>query len=77
MMGKNLNLDAEGTHVAFVGGTGVLVFVDLIAYLIRLNLNVLNPGDDNILNMNRFKFILYASFANPDDVIGKDLLNGL
>ena len=30
-MGKGLQLKKEGTHVAFVGGTGVLVFLDLVA----------------------------------------------
>ena len=35
LLGKGLNLNTNGTHVAFVGGTGVLVFVDLVALLIR------------------------------------------
>lgn len=39
-MGKGLGLSSKGTHVAFVGGTGVLVFVDLIALMIRNNLGL-------------------------------------
>ena len=35
LLGKGLNLQKDGVHVAFAGGTGVLVFVDLIALLIR------------------------------------------
>jgi hypothetical protein len=34
-MGKGLCIQKEGTHVAFVAGTGVLVFIDLVAYLVR------------------------------------------
>lgn len=77
MMGKNLGLNATGTHVAFVGGTGILVFSDLIAYMIRLNLGLLNEGDENILDKHAFKFVLYASFARPEEVIGGPLLAGL
>jgi hypothetical protein len=76
-MGKNLGLDSTGTHLAFVGGTGILVFIDLVAYLIRLNLDLLKPGDDNIIDKNSFRFVLYASFANPEEVLGKELLEGL
>jgi len=34
-LGKGLGLKNEGTHIAFVAGTGVLVFVDLIALMLR------------------------------------------
>jgi len=34
-LGKGLGIQKEGTHIAFVAGTGVLVFMDLVAYLIR------------------------------------------
>jgi hypothetical protein len=40
-MGKGLCLQAKGIHIAFTGGTGILPFLDLVAYLIRLNLD---PG---------------------------------
>lgn len=33
-MGLGLGIDTDGTNVAFTGGTGVLVFLDLIAQLI-------------------------------------------
>ena len=77
MMGKNLGLSATGTHIAFVGGTGILVFSDLVAYLVRLNLSLLDEGDDNIIDKHNFKFVLYASFARPEEVIGGQMLNGL
>ena len=41
-MGKGLDIQAEGTHIAFTAGTGILVFVDLVAALIRKNLGLMN-----------------------------------
>jgi NAD(P)H-flavin reductase len=36
--GKGLIKKEEGTHIAFAAGTGVLCFVDLVAYLALKNL---------------------------------------
>ena len=33
-MGLGLSINNRGRHVAFAAGTGILVFVDLIAHLI-------------------------------------------
>ena len=33
-MGKGINLQKNGKHIAFTAGTGILVFMDLIAHLI-------------------------------------------
>ena len=33
-MGKGCNVTTEGVHMAFAGGTGVLVYLDLVARLI-------------------------------------------
>ena len=33
-MGLALGIHPEGKHVAFAAGTGILVFIDLIAHLI-------------------------------------------
>ena len=44
LLGKGLNLQKDGVHVAFTGGTGILVFVDLIALMIRYNLGLLTSG---------------------------------
>jgi hypothetical protein len=62
--------------VAFVAGTGVLVFIDLVAFMIRQNLGLLNQSDSKILNKN-FKFTLYVSFANQEEAIAIHLLEGL
>ena len=63
--------------MAFVAGTGVLVFIDLVAFLVRLNLGLLNLSDGTILDKKNFKFTLYASFATEDDALALDLLEGL
>ncbi len=33
-MGLGLNIQSEGTHIAFTAGTGVLAFIDLVGHLI-------------------------------------------
>jgi hypothetical protein len=58
-MGKGLSAKNNGTHLAFAAGTGVLVFIDLVAHLIRKvteNLEEESPLDEN------FKLVLFASF---------------
>jgi hypothetical protein len=63
--------------VAFVAGTGILVFIDLVAFLIRQNLNLLDEIQNKILDKKKFKFTLYASFPNEDQVLCSDLIHGL
>ena len=50
LLGKGLGIHQEGNHVAFVAGTGVLVFVDLVSFLIRQNLGLLSQTDNRILH---------------------------
>ena len=45
-MGKGLGIHSKGIHVAFAAGTGVLVFIDLVAHLIRKNLNLISEDED-------------------------------
>ena len=46
-MGKGLDIMPNGTHIAFTAGTGALVFVDLVAHLIRKNLNLLTDTEES------------------------------
>ena len=62
-MGKGINLKKYGTQVAFTAGTGILVFMDLVAYLIRKNLDFANKSGKEELDSS-FKFVLYASFPS-------------
>ena len=36
-MGKGLQIEERGVHVAFCAGTGVLVFLDIVAHLMVRN----------------------------------------
>jgi len=40
-MGKGMQVALSGVYVAFTGGTGALVFLDLVARLILNNLKLL------------------------------------
>jgi NAD(P)H-flavin reductase len=55
--GKGLSLKPTGVHIAFAAGTGVLVFLDLVARIILHNSEIkpLPDFDDD------FKFIFYLS----------------
>jgi NAD(P)H-flavin reductase len=33
--GMGLDIQNKGVHIAFAGGTGVLIFLDLVAHLLR------------------------------------------
>ncbi len=60
-MGKGLDIQQDGIHIAFTGGTGILVFIDLVAHLIRKNLGQLDTTEEKQLSKG-FTFILYVSF---------------
>lgn len=76
-MGKGLDIRKEGTHVAITAGTGVLVFLDLVAHLLRKNLGLLSEAENLQLNAKNFKFVLFVSFPTKNDIIGYELCSGL
>lgn len=67
-MGKSLMIKRNGVHMAFAGGTGVLVFLDLVSQLALNNLKIVPDlfGSD-------FEFHLYVSFPNEEQSIGLEL----
>jgi hypothetical protein len=78
-MGKGLELKS-GRSVAFAAGTGMLVFVDLIAHLILKK--VAERGGPNLLQDNNslpdnFQLELYTSFYNEDEAVGLTLVKAL
>ena len=50
-MGLGIDIQPNGTHVAFTAGTGVLVFVDLVAHLILRILDI--PEFKNLIQKNK------------------------
>lgn len=75
-MGKGLMIKPSGVHVAYTAGTGCLVFVDLVAFLVRKNLNRMALNEENQVEKD-FKFVFYCSFPNEQESIGLDLCRGL
>ena len=78
-MGNGLQIGNEGgTYAAFTGGTGILVFLDLVAYIFRKNVHKRTPGMDLIKGEDfgdlphDFKFILYIAFPSEQDALAYD-----
>lgn len=63
-VGKGLGLRTDGTYVAFVGGTGILPFLDLIA--------LIHSGSPFL--SATFKLVIYASFHTRAEALGLELL---
>ena len=76
-MGKGLGISQSGTHAAFLAGTGVLIFIDLVAYLIRYNLNLLNRNDRELISESNFRFILHVSFPRKEEAVAIEMLEAL
>lgn len=62
--GKGLHINQPGVHIAFTAGTGVLVFLDFVAYLISFNGSKLKSSELKVLEDPRFKFVLFVSFPS-------------
>jgi len=55
----------------------VLVFVDLVAHLIRKNIGLLNTTESSQLDSNKFKFVLFVCFPTREEAIALELMEGL
>ena len=75
-MGRGLGLDnkSTGTYFAFSAGTGILVFIDLVA---RIALGILNLIPEEQKIHKDFKLIMFTSYQNKADSIALELLEGL
>ena len=60
-MGKGLQIEERGVHLAFCAGTGVLVYLDLVGHLILRNslpfIKHNSARDQNILSIRHTSFI--------------------
>ena len=50
-----------------------MVFLDLVAHLVRKIAGVLSDDELKMLDKSNFKFIMYASFPSEEEVIGLKL----
>ena len=84
-MGLGIDIQPNGAHVAFTAGTGVLVFVDLVAHLILRILDIpefnglvqKNKSNKSIIDLDKFRFELFTSAVSEEDVPGLALINCL
>jgi hypothetical protein len=60
-LGKGLTYSKTGVHVAFTAGTGILVYLDLVAHLIRKKLGLLSEKEAKMLSED-FKLVFFISF---------------
>ena len=47
-MGRGLEITKSGLHVAFCAGTGVLVFLDLVAHLLMRNVFLAKQPENQV-----------------------------
>jgi hypothetical protein len=81
-MGLGLQASKEGLHIAFSAGTGVLLFIDLVALLVLALLDKheghnLLKGEKEAVDFTKFELELYTSFHNKGEAICLDLIHGL
>ena len=81
-MGRGLEIKPHGLHVAFCAGTGVLVFLDLVAHLLMRNVFQSRLPEDKVepqfLRLKEdFEFHLYVAFTDADQTIGLELCEAL
>jgi len=81
-MGRGLEMKDSGLHVAFCAGTGVLVFLDLVAHLLLRNVyktKTFHDQKDTQFNelKDDFAFNLYVSFQDAEQSIGLDICEAL
>ena len=81
-LGRGLQIEQGGVHVAFCGGTGLLVFIDLVAHLIFRNsilaTNRVKNVPDALKQLDHsFIFLLFVSVPTMDYICGLDLCEAL
>ena len=85
-VGRGLEIDKHnsgGVNIIFVGGTGILPFMDLFAYIGRRILKKHNPRcaifpDELFTDLaNDAQFVIYAYFPTREDCIGIELLEAI
>ena len=83
-----LEPDQKGTIVGITCGTGVVLFLDLAMYLLRMNIqragrtkkkNYLLYGNESFdrLNDKSFKLILFSCFKEQGQVLGQPIFQAL
>ncbi|CAK71902.1 unnamed protein product (macronuclear) [Paramecium tetraurelia] len=84
--GRGLELESKSKCIAFVGGTGLLPFLDLLDHLLMKSIYLTNKQKQQQIQQffpqydqleESFEFTLLASFQNEEEFIGKDWIRKL
>mmetsp|Transcript_12788 Transcript_12788/g.21629 ORF Transcript_12788/g.21629 Transcript_12788/m.21629 type:complete len:226 (-) Transcript_12788:192-869(-) len=84
-MGRGLGIHKTGLHVAYAAGTGMLVFVDIVAHLIlrilrtRCFTDLCEEEGESVRSaeLDNFRFVLHTSFLSEEEALCMDLINSL
>ena len=78
-MGKGLQIEPSGIHVAFCAGTGALVFLDIVSHLLLKNCFEADGKKvpEKMHYEPDFVFHLYMSFSERDQAIGLEVVEAL
>ncbi len=76
-MGMGLQIDKNAHNIAFAGGTGILVFLDLVAQLVLLLVDQAKKTKLAASFGPQFKFTLYFTAPNEAEAIGVELCRKL
>lgn len=68
-IGMGIDVNTDGHNIIFAGGTGILVFLDIVAMMVVQNC----AGTSNFFGPN-FKLTLYFAAGSRDEAIGIELL---
>ena len=69
-----LQLDKNGHNIAFTGGTGILVFLDVVAMILLQACGEKIQGESRPNFGPDFKFTLYFAAPSEEEAIGLQLL---
>lgn len=70
-MGTGLDLDPSGLNVVFVGGTGILVVLDIVA---RLAIKLCNGAQNSSGLGQDFKLLMYFTAPTTEQALGLSLM---
>ena len=80
-MGKGLQIQHNGIHVAFCAGTGALVFLDLVSHILIKNCyekyDTKLPTEMASMYQHDFQFHLYFSAQDEENAIGLNVIKKL
>jgi len=76
-MGMGLQIDKNAHNIAFAGGTGILVFLDLVAQLVLLLVDQAKKTKLAASFGPQFKFTLYFTALNEAEAVGVELCRKL